>query len=498
MNRLFYIIVVISALGGAAMYWYQKKEARVHATFDMKKALEKKNIVPVAVIGSGPAGLSAALYTARASLYTVVFQGKTPGGQLTGTTYVENWPGTPKLLGSQLIDINKKQAEKFGALMVNDTIESVDFSSWPYALKTEDGHELFALAVVIATGANPRLLSDTKPVPGEKEYWGYGVTTCAVCDAPFYKGKKVVVVGGGDSAVEEAMLLSTYANEVTMLVRGASMRAAPAMKDRLKAINKIKVMYNTEITQIIGEGKAVTAVELLNTKDNTKSTLAVDGVFLAIGHKPNSDIFKKYLKLDQLGYIEMHDRSQATSLPGVFAAGDVTDKVYRQAGVAAGDGIKAALDANAFLQHNGFNETVARQLEKNYYDPHQDLPAVKLEHIVTNKDFDALAKLPEPLIVDVGADYCPTCKVLLPVVETVAAQMQGKAHFRQIDLGDNPTELVKRFDLKAIPALLIFKNGQLVSRYDQQLFTKRELYNLVNQLIMGEEEKKEEKKAASL
>lgn len=490
MNRLLYVVMVFIVVGGAAAYWYQTKEARAHVTFDMKKSLEKKNIVPIAVIGSGPAGLSAALYTARASLYTVVFQGKTPGGQLTGTTYVENWPGTPKLLGSQLIDINRKQAEKFGALMVNDTIESVDFSSWPYALKTEDGHELFALAVIIATGANPRLLSDMKPVPGEKEYWGYGVTTCAVCDAPFYKGKKVIVVGGGDSAVEEAMLLSSYANEVIMLVRGATMRAAPAMKERLKAVNKIKVLYNTEITQIKGEGKAVTAVELINNKDNTRFTLPIDGVFLAIGHKPNSEIFKKYLKVDQLGYIEMHDRSQSTSLSAVFAAGDVTDKVYRQAGVAAGDGIKAALDAYAFLQHNGFNDTIARQLEKNYYDPHQDAPAVQLQHIVTNKDFDALTKLEEPLIVDVGADYCPTCKVLLPIVEAVAAQLQGKAHFRQIDLGDNPTDLVKRFDLKAIPALLIFKKGQLVSRYDQQLFTKRELYNLVNQIIMGEEEKK--------
>jgi thioredoxin reductase (NADPH) len=492
MNRLSYIILTMVVALGAGFYWYTKQKGSMKHTsaLDIKKALDKKNIVPVAVIGSGPAGLSAALYTARASLYTVVFQGKTPGGQLTGTTYVENWPGTPKLLGSQLIDINRKQAEKFGAIMVNDTIESVDFSSWPYALKTEDGQQLYALAVIIATGANPRLLNDTKPVRGEKEYWGYGVTTCAVCDAPFYKDKKVVVIGGGDSAAEEAMLLSSYAKEVTMLVRGAFMRAAPAMRDRLKTNKKIKILYNTEVGEILGDGKTVNGIELINNKENTRTKLPIDGVFLAIGHKPNTEIFKNYISTDDQGYIILKDRSQATSLSGVFAAGDVTDKVYRQAGVAAGDGIKAALDAYNFLLEQGFTDTVARQIEKSYYDPHPDVPAVKLQKIVTNKDFDELAKLEEPLVVDVGADYCPSCKVLLPVVETVAAQLQGKALFRQIDLDDNPTELVKRFNLQAIPVLLIFKKGKLVSRYDQQLFTKRELYNLVNQVIMSDEEKK--------
>jgi thioredoxin reductase (NADPH) len=492
MNRLPYILLgVVLALGGGA-YWYTSVYRSASIPIDMKKTLDKKNIVPVVIIGSGPAGLSAALYIARSSLYTIVFQGKTPGGQLTGTTYVENWPGTPKLLGSQLIDINRKQAEKFGALMVNDTVESVDFSSWPYFIKTDDGQEIYALAVIIATGANPRLLSDTRPVLGEKEYFGYGVTTCAVCDAPFYKGKKVVVIGGGDSAVEEAILLASYADKVTMLVRGPALRAAPTMQARLKSNDKITVLYNTEVAEITGDGKTVTGIELINKQDNSRSSLAIDGVFLAIGHKPNSEIFKKYVEIDDQGYIVVKGRTQQTSLPGVFAAGDVTDKVYRQAGVAAGDGIKAALDTYSFLLHYGFSDALARQLEKNYYDPHHDLPAVKLSKIITNKDFEELSKFEEPLIVDVGADYCPTCKVLLPVVERVAAQLQGKAHFRQIDLGDNPTELVKRFDLKAIPALLIFKKGKLISRYDQHLFNKRELYNLLNQMILSEEEEKKQ------
>lgn len=475
MNRyVTFALALALFIGGAGIYHHSRSVA-----LDISAALRKERVVPVVVIGSGPAGLSAALYTARSALYTIVFQGKTPGGQLTTTTYVENWPGTPKMLGNDLIDQNRKQAEKFGALMVNDTVESVDFSSWPYKIKTEEGHDLYALTVIIATGATPRILN----VPGEKEYWGIGVTTCAICDAPFYKDKKVVVVGGGDSAVEEAMLLTSYAKEVTMLVRGTTMRAAPAMKKRLDASGKVKILYNTQITKVIGDGKVVTGVEIKNTKDTTLSTLPIDGVFLAIGHEPNVMVFKNFIQTDNLGYIVLNSRTQETSLPGVFAAGDVSDHRYRQAGVAAGDGIKAALDAVAFLQEHGYNDEVARQLEKNYYDPHQDIQTVKLDHIVTNKDFDRVAKEHAVVVVKVGANYCPPCKALIPIVEAVAAQLEDRAHFVQVDLDDDPKELVKRFALKEIPTLLVFKKGKLVSRHDKEMFTKQQLYTVINNVL---------------
>ncbi len=452
-------------------------------TRDMEKAVQVANVVPIVVIGSGPAGLSAALYAARAAVYTVVFEGKTPGGQLTGTTYVENWPGTGKLLGSQLIEQNKKQAENFGAVMIQDTIALVDFSQWPFKLVTEDGHELHALAVVIATGAEPKLLNEMRKVPGEKEYWGYGVTTCAVCDAPFYKGKKVIVIGGGDSAVEEATLLTSYAESVTILVRGPAMRAAPAMRARIKESPKINVVYNAEIEEILGDGQKVTAVRLIHKQDKKTEELPVDGVFLAIGHRPNTALFKEYVKRDADGYIHLAGPGQATSVPGIFVAGDVADRVYRQAGVAAGDGIRAALDALSFLQKHGYNEKIAKKLERNFYEPHPETAVRPLEKIITMKDFDKVAKEHSLLVIDVGSEYCASCKALLPIVQSVAGQMGDKAHFVRIDLGDEPAELVKKFDIKAIPAILIIKQGKLVARYDQQLFTRRELAAVIQQLI---------------
>ncbi|MBA3751786.1 thioredoxin-disulfide reductase [Candidatus Dependentiae bacterium] len=452
--------------------------------FDSKKALQSKNIVPLVVIGSGPAGLSAALYGARSSLYTLVFEGRTPGGQLTETTYVENWPGTPKLLGAELINITRKQAERFGAIVIADSIANVDFSQWPFLLKTEEGHELHALSVVIATGAKPRLLNDTRKTPGEKEYWAHGVTTCAVCDAPFYKGKKVVVVGGGDSAVEEATYLTAYAESVIMLVRGPALRAAPAMQARLKEFPKIKVLYNTYIEEIVGDKTlSVTAVKIHNVQEKKSQVLPVAGVFLAIGHHPNSDIFKKWVTTDKEGYITLTSRNQHTNVPGVFAAGDVSDKVYKQAGVASGDGIKAALDAYEFLQAHGYNESFVKQIEKNYFDPHPEADTYKLRKILSVKDFEKLAQEHPLLIVEVGAEHCASCKTLVKTMQSVASQLGEKASFATISLDDSSQELIKRFNLKSVPSLLIFKKEKLSSRYDQQLFSKRELYTMINQLL---------------
>ena len=483
MNKIIKLGMLI-ALGALAYgAWWYKNTSRGPA-IDFKNAMNVTNVVPVVVIGSGPAGLSAALYAARSALYTVVFQGKTPGGQLTTTSFVENWPGTPKMLGSKLIEQNRKQAEKYGALMITDSVVQADLSRWPFVLKTEDGVEIHALSVIIATGANPKLLNDTKVVPGEKEYWGYGVTTCAICDAAFYKDKKVVVIGGGDSAVEEATLLTSYASSVQVLVRGDKMRAAPAMQARLKD-PKITVLYNTEPLEIVGDGTSVTGMRVKNTKTNKEELLPIDGVFLAIGHKPNSEIFKEYITIDKdTGYIILPTRGQKTSMPGIFAAGDVADHVYRQAGVAAGDGIKAALDALAFLQEHGYNAAVAQQLEKNFWYPHKEEAGAELPQIATNKDFDKLAKEHDFIVLDVGADHCASCKTLLPVVQSVAAQLADKVHFAQIDTTtDSSKELVKRFEIKGIPVLLVFKKDKLIARYDQQVFTKRQLSGMISQLI---------------
>ena len=490
MKKILNYILPIIVLSVAALriglifkdYFLKPKFKQTNTKVHINDALNKKNIVPVAIIGSGPAGLSAALYAARASLYTVVFDGPKPGGQLTETSYVENWPGTPKLLGSELIELNRQQAQKFGAVFVNESIDAVDFSVWPFRLHTESGDEINALTVVIATGANPRLLN----VPGEKEYWAYGVTACAVCDAPFYKDKKVVVIGGGDSAIEEATLLSSYASEVTMLVRGSAMRASPAMQNRLKGYPNIKVMYNTSIVQILGDKKSVNKVELINNVDKTKFIKEIDGVFLAIGHEPNTEIFKDFIKTDETGHIVTNCLYKETNIKGIFAVGDVEDTIYKQAGTSAGDGIKGGMNASAFVNNiPGMNAAMMQKLEKSYYDVVKG-DQVEIKHLTTNKDLDELAKKSKFLVVEVGAENCPSCKVLLASLKSVAAKNLEHVGYGQISLDDDPKELISRFELKSVPVLLIFKNGTLIKRFNQEPFSKFKLYSLINNLIYEE------------
>ena len=475
------VALVVVACILASAFWYFRQDRTV--TYSLNSVTQEKNIVPVVIVGSGPAGLGAAIYAARAGLYTVVFQGKTPGGQLTSTTYVENWPGVKKMLGPRIMDLSRKQAESFGAFMVSDSIAAIDCSAWPYTITTEEGHTIKALTIIMATGSNPRLLSQTDSVPGEKEYWGYGVTSCAVCDAPFYKGKEVVVVGGGDSAIEEATLLTSYAKKVTLLVRGTKLRAADIMQKRLLDYPQIKVLYSTKISEVIGDGNAVTAVRLYSMEEKRSYELKTDGVFLAIGHIPNTELVKKWVSLDAQGTIILPTRTQKTIIPGLLAAGDVADSRYRQAGVAAGDGIKAALDAIEFLQEHGFTTSALNSLEKQYYDPDVTKELVELDRVTTSKEFDSLASKHEWVVIEVGAEHCASCKMLEPIVKSVATKLKDSMHFGYIDLGDNPNELIRRFKLSALPTILVFKKGALLVRFNQHIFSVRELYTVLNALI---------------
>ena len=367
MNRNFTFIynlalVLVVVAGTFSVMRLVRRKKRTHYNLEFK---EKNNILPVAIIGSGPAGLSSALYVSRGNVFTTVFQGSKPGGQLTGTSYVENWPGIQKMMGAEIINMLKEQAASFGATFSNDIVEKVDFSSWPYKLTTDSGKEIYALAVIIATGASPKKLN----IEGEQEYWGKGVTTCAICDAPYHKGGQVVVIGGGDSAAEEALQLALYAKKVTMLVRGQTMRASASMQEKLKQYQNIEIMYNVGVNKILGDGAAVNSIEIIDNKTKQISKMPIGGVFLAIGHDPNTEIFKNFLKVDSTGYLIVKHPTQETSKHGVYAAGDVVDNRYRQAGVAAGDGIKAALDALEFLRMIGFSEKESENLKSKFFDP---------------------------------------------------------------------------------------------------------------------------------
>ncbi|MGC6391718.1 MAG: thioredoxin-disulfide reductase [Alphaproteobacteria bacterium] len=299
------------------------------------------------VIGSGPAGYTAAVYAARAMLHPVIVTGIQPGGQLTITTEVENYPGfADPIQGPWLMDQMRAQAENVGAKIIDDTVTTVDFSSKPYRARLDDNSEITADAVVIATGAQARWLG----LPSEERYRGFGVSACATCDGFFYQDKIVGVVGGGNTAVEEALFLTNFAKKVFLLHRRDSLRAERILQERLFQHEKIVPVWNVEIDEVLGVDNppGVTGVRLKNS-DGALSTLDLDGLFVAIGHKPATEIFEGQLPMDTGGYIEVQPGRTHTQLEGVFAAGDVTDHIYRQAVTAAGMGCMAALDAERYL-----------------------------------------------------------------------------------------------------------------------------------------------------
>ncbi len=307
-------------------------------------------IYDIIIIGSGPAGFTAAIYAARANLKPLLFEGMLkggqPGGQLMLTTEVENYPGFPQgIQGPELMELFRKQAERFGTQLVREDVERVDFSKRPFRLNV-GGKEYFAKTVIISTGASANWLN----IPAEKALQGYGVSACATCDGFFFKGKEVIVVGGGDSAVEEAVFLTKFATKVTMIHRREALRASKIMQDRARDNKKIEFIWDSVVEDIKDPAqKKVTAVVLKNLKTGAVSEKKCDGVFMAIGHTPNSEIFKGQIDLDLKGYIRVRQGS-GTSVPGVFACGDVQDFKYRQAVTAAGSGCMAALDAERFLE----------------------------------------------------------------------------------------------------------------------------------------------------
>ncbi|KAB2457586.1 thioredoxin-disulfide reductase [Bacillus sp. CH126_4D] len=306
----------------------------------------------VVILGTGPAGLTAAIYLARANMNPLIIEGTQPGGQLTTTTEVENFPGFPDgIMGPDLMDNMRKQAARFGAEFKNGWVEKVDVSKRPFKITVTGMGEVEAEAIIVSTGASAKLLG----IPGEKEQMGRGVGTCATCDGFFYRGKKVIVVGGGDSAMEEANFLTKFATEVHIVHRRDELRASKIMQDRAKANEKITWGLNKTPIEVLADGK-VTGLKVKDNETGEEEIIETDGIFIAIGHRPNTEFLNGQVEIDEAGYIVVKPGTTETNIPGVFACGDVQDHKYRQAITAAGTGCMAALDSERFLENHAVHD----------------------------------------------------------------------------------------------------------------------------------------------
>lgn len=458
-------VIISCLLVGGIVFWsvkqYKNKfyKSPAVAVISLDRLQGVENLVPFLVLGSGPASLSAALYGSRTKIRTVVLKGNQPGGQLTFTTYVENWPGIFKIRGPEVMQDLEQQALHFGAIMVSDTAKSVDFSQWPYVVITEEGKKLHVMALFIGTGSTARRLD----IPGEAEYFGKGLTTCAICDAPFHKGDDVVVVGGGDSAVEEAMQLAPYAKSVRVLVRSDKMRASPSMIEQMRRCENVSVDYNIEVLEVKGVNDHVKGIVVKNNvSKKIEEWENIKGVFLAIGHEPNTKIFNGQIDLDSHNYIKLNSRRQHTSVDGVFAAGDVADERYKQAGVASGDGIKAGLDAVWWLGHLGYNSAVESDLEHCFFDPRFDA-RIEVKQVNSVDELDGIIEEHKEkiIILDFYTQFCPSCMHMMPVVEWVGTKMSDKVLFLKVNASIS-FDLVKKYRAEQVPCFVVLKAGKVV------------------------------------
>jgi thioredoxin reductase (NADPH) len=437
--------------------------------------MAESTVENVVIIGSGPAGYTAAIYAARANLKPFVFEGfqagGLPGGQLMTTTEVENFPGFPDgITGPKLMDQMKAQAVRWGAELVTEDVTSVDFSQRPFVIRSDE-YEVKAHTVIIATGATAKRLG----LPCEGQFWSRGISACAICDGatPIFRGAELAIVGGGDTAAEEAMYLTKYGDHIHMLVRSDKMRASKAMQDRVLKNPRITIHWNTEPLDVIGEGEVMTGVRIRHTQTGKESDLAVKGLFYAIGHKPNTALFKGQIELDDVGYIVTKPGSVETNIEGVYAAGDVQDHEFRQAITAAGTGCMAAMLAERWLAVNElaqeFHQTEASE------KPAEEVVKKKTEaeqadgfniKATRHEGGYALRKLYHEsdrlIMVKYASPSCGPCHTLKPILDKVVDEFDGKIHYIEIDIEQDP-EIAEAGGVIGTPTVQFFKNKEKVN-----------------------------------
>ncbi|NDJ17861.1 thioredoxin-disulfide reductase [Myxacorys almedinensis] len=435
--------------------------------------MENPTVENLVIIGSGPAGYTAAIYAARANLKPLVFEGfqvgGLPGGQLMTTTEVENFPGFPHgITGPQLMDQMKAQAERWGAELYTEDVTFVDLSQRPFTIRSDD-REVKAHSVVIATGATAKRLG----LPDEANFWSRGISACAICDGatPLFRGAPLVIIGGGDTAAEEALYLTKYGDRVNMLVRGDKLRASKAMQDRVLNNPKITVHWNTEAVDVVGGSEHMTGVKVRNRQTGEESAIEAKGLFYAIGHTPNTSLFKGQLDLDDVGYIVTKPGEVETSIEGVFAAGDVQDHEFRQAITAAGTGCMSAMLAERWLSFNGLIQEFHQvQIEES----NEEKTAHKAEEFSTEVDPEktkhvggyALRKLYHDsdrlIMVKYVSPSCGPCHTLKPILNKVVDEFDGKIHFIEIDIEEDP-DIAESAGISGTPTIQFFKHKDKVA-----------------------------------
>ncbi len=432
------------------------------------KDMANPTVENLVIIGSGPAGYTAAIYAGRANLKPVVFEGfqagGLPGGQLMTTTEVENFPGFPQgITGPQLMDNMKAQARKWGAQLYTEDVIAVDLSQRPLIIRSQE-REVKAHSLIIATGATAQRLG----LPSENQFWNRGISACAICDGvlPMFRGVELVVIGAGDSAAEEAIFLTKYASQVHLLVRSQKMRASKTMQDRVLHHPKIKVHWHTEAVDVVGEDY-MTGLQVRNNQTGEESTIPAKGLFYAIGHKPNTELFQGQLELDKMGYVRTKEGSQEGSVDGVFAAGDVQDHEFRQAITAAGTGCMAAMLAERWLSAKGLIQEF-HQSQEQAAQVETQITEIAIEFNLQTTRHEggyALRKLfhesDRLLLVKYISPGCGPCHTLKPILNKVVDEFDGRIHFVEIDI-DKDRDIAENAGVIGTPTVQLFKDQELV------------------------------------
>ncbi len=448
-------------------------------SFNIRSVELDENTYPVIILGSGAGGLTAALYCTTANIPCLVVRGETPGGALTQSDSVRNWPGHIDISGTDLMQTMLDQVKSHKVPMVAEVAMSVDFSSWPYKIVTQpvfgagEKKTYKALSCIIAMGSIPNYLG----IPGEQEFLGQGVSTCATCDGSLYYDKDVVVIGGGDSAMVEAAYLSGIARSVHVFVRSKKLRARDKRRDYVLSRSNVTVHYNAEVKEIKGDGDGVTGIMVHDKDKNELYHMVVDGVFLAIGSRPNSSIFKKQLDLDLHDYI-LVDHYRETSHPGVYAVGDIADYEFMQLVTAASGGCIASLRALDFLHYAGYTppqKTIDVKNKPEEQKPVQVSGSLRQEEtektsgelisITSKEHFNRIVLGSSlPVVVDFYATWCGPCKRMLPVVEQAAKDLEGSVRFVKVNV-DDVRSLAQEYSIRSIPTFLFVKNGKVVKTH---------------------------------